>query len=227
MTKVPSALEGYICMDDLVQVANAKEKAFTSDQNDPKLAVTYKKDTESCVIVKVPNEQDQGTDDPAMGAEEDDNLDSSAVLLEQDMKKSKVQVLFPSVYTFFSSYRSSNPDERVTPFAIVLLLILFLIYVLNQADRLVLAVTIPAGLRCELKVSECGAVNNGSVNSSLTLAYSEQLETGDETMRNFIEQYNTGGSNETEDCIHFSDKEQGLLTGKQEVHTTPCSCTCT
>jgi len=44
-------------------------------------------------------------------------------------------------------YQSSDTESRVTPFAVVILMVLFVIYVLNQADRLVLPVSIPAGLR--------------------------------------------------------------------------------
>ena len=89
---------------------------------------------------------------------------------------------------FFMSYRSPNPDLNVTPFAVVMLLVLFVIYVLNQADRLMLPVAIPSGLRCEVSVKdECRNSSNVAINIS---------------------------SNET-DCIHFSDNEQGLLTGMQ------------
>ena len=204
-------------MDDLVQAANAKKDASQLKKSDKKLAVTFKKDTESCVIVENSNEESENDQEPAMGAQDSDNIgdDSKVVLLQQDMKKSQMQVLFPSVYTFFSSYRSSNPDERVTPFALVLLLVLFLIYVLNQADRLVLAVTIPAGLRCELKASECG-VNTS--NSSLMLDLGENFQGDDVTVHNFLTV--NGSSNTTsDDCIHFSDSQQGLLTGTYRVYT--------
>lgn len=90
-----------------------------------------------------------------------------------------------SCYQFCMSYRSPDPDLKVTPFAVVILTILFIIYVLNQADRLVLPVAIPSGLRCELSVQdECR--NNDSIPSNY--------------------------SNDT-NCIHFNDNEQGLLTG--------------
>ena len=208
-------------MDDLVQAAHAKE-ASQLKNSEKKLAVTFNRETESCTIVEAPRDESEDTSESAMGADDsgiqrDLGEDSKAVLLRQDMKKSQMQVLFPSVYTFFSSYRSSNPEERVTPFALVLLLVLFLIYVLNQADRLVLAVTIPAGLRCELKASECGV--NTSSNSSLMLGFGEQSIADDVTMRNFLEEYSANGSNNTtnEDCIHFTDSQQGLLTGNINV----------
>ena len=198
-------------MDDLVQAANAKEDASQLKRSKEKLAVAFRKDTESCSIVEASPEESENDGELGMGAQDSDNIgnDSKAVLLQQDMKKSQMQVLFPRVYLFLSSYRSSNPDERVTPFALVLLLVLFLIYVLNQADRLVLAVTIPAGLRCELKASECGV--NTSINSSLMLG----PETDDITMSNLFEGTSGNGSSNTTgaDCIHFSDSQQGLLTG--------------
>lgn len=204
-------------MDDLVQAANAKEDASQLKKGDKKLTVAFRKETEFCAIIEPSNEESEDDQEPAMGVQDSDNIgdDSKAVLLQQDMKKSQMQVLFPGVYTFFSSYRSSNPEERVTPFALILLLVLFLIYVLNQADRLVLAVTIPAGLRCELKASECGV---NTTNSSLMLDFDENSQSEDVTMSNFLAA--NGSRNTTSsDCIHFSDSQQGLLTGTYGVYT--------
>jgi hypothetical protein len=203
-------------MDDLVQAVHAKQDASQLKKTENKLAVAFKKETDSCSIVEAsPEESEEEAEPGAMGAQDSDNIgdDSKAVLLQQDMKKSQMQVLFPRVYLFFSSYRSGNPEERVTPFALVLLLVLFLIYVLNQADRLVLAVTIPAGLRCELKASECGV--NTSINSSLMLGLGDSVEGDDVTVSNLFQGSNGSGSSNTtnEDCIHFSDSQQGLLTG--------------
>ena len=196
-------------MDDLLQAAHAKQDASQLKKTEKKLAVAFKKETDSCSIVEASPEEPENDAEPAMGAQDSDNIedDSKAVLLQQDMKKSQMQVLFPRVYLFFSSYRSSDPEERVTPFALVLLLVLFLIYVLNQADRLVLAVTIPAGLRCELKASECGV--NTSINSSLMLG--DSVESDDVTMSNLFHAEDSNATND--DCIHFSDSQQGLLTG--------------
>lgn len=200
-------------MDDLVQAAHAKEDASQLKKTEKKLVVAFKKETDTCSIVEASPEEPENEAEPAMGAQDSDNIgdDSKVVLLQQDMKKSQMQVLFPRVYLFFSSYRSSDPEERVTPFALVLLIVLFLIYVLNQADRLVLAVTIPAGLRCELKASECGV--NTSINSSLMLG--NNVENDDVTMSNLFQVSNGNeSSNATnDDCIHFSDSQQGLLTG--------------
>ncbi len=202
-------------MDDLIQAAHAKQDASQLKKTEKKLAVAFKKETDSCSIVEASPEESENDAEPAMGAQDSDNIgdDSKAVLLQQDMKKSQMQVLFPRAYLFFSSYRSGNPEERVTPFAIVLLLVLFLIYVLNQADRLVLAVTIPAGLRCELKASECGV--NTSTNSSLMLGLGDSVESDYVTMSNLFQGSNDSRSSNTtnEDCIHFSDSQQGLLTG--------------
>ena len=202
-------------MDDLVRVAEAKESIATARRSDKELTVSYKKDSETCAILEPTTDEGEGGGerDAIMGAAEDSSAKSdedSAVLLHQDMKKSQMQILFPSVYLFLSSYRSSNPEKRVTPFAIVLLVVLFLVYVLNQADRLVLAVTIPAGLRCELKASECAG--NGSNSSSVLMSLSGSSD--DVRLSNFGQEYVGNASNSSEDCIHFSDSEQGLLTGE-------------
>ena len=101
----------------------------------------------------------------------------------------------PFLRNFFKTYRSV-PDgsvERVTPFAVVLLVVLLAVYVLNQADRLVLPVVIPNGLRCDVGKDECAVANNAT-NSSAS----------------------GNGSNETSSeggCIKFNDDQQGLLTG--------------
>ncbi len=93
------------------------------------------------------------------------------------------------------AYQSDDPEKRVSPFAVVILLVLFLIYVLNQADRLVLPVSIPAGLRCDASVtSQCNNTNfynNSALESDLM----------------------NPASNKSEDCIQFNDEQQGLLTG--------------
>ena len=93
-----------------------------------------------------------------------------------------------SCFRLCTSYRSPDHDFKVTPFAVILLLILFVIYILNQADRLMLPVAIPSGLRCEVSIkSECRNSTDDPNNSS--------------------------NLDNTTDCIHFSDNEQGLLTG--------------
>ena len=96
--------------------------------------------------------------------------------------------LCPGLLSFVKSYRSSNPQSKVTPFAVVLLLVLFSLYCLNQADRLVLAVLIPSGLQCERNIS-----NDTCLQSS--------------------DKDNMTSSMSLSDCIEFNDAEQGLLTG--------------
>ena len=91
-------------------------------------------------------------------------------------------------YKLCMSCRSPDPELKVTPFAVILLGVLFVVYILNQADRLMLPVAIPSGLRCKLSVkSEC---------------------------RGNISEENTSNDSNQTDCIHFNDNEQGLLTGK-------------
>ena len=107
----------------------------------------------------------------------------------------------PFLRNFFKTYRGV-PDgsvERVTPFAVVLLVVLLAVYVLNQADRLVLPVVIPNGLRCDVGKDECAVANNATNSSA-----------------------GGNGSNETSsegNCIKFNDDQQGLLTGV-------CVCVC-
>ena len=91
-------------------------------------------------------------------------------------------------------YRRDTGAERVTPFAVVLLLVLLTVYVLNQADRLVLPVVIPNGLRCNVGKEDCASSN--STNAS---------DGENDTSRN--------ASSRTGDCIQFNDDQQGFLTG--------------
>ena len=123
----------------------------------------------------------------------DDELkedDSTEVLLAKATDDANSTSLFPGFMSFpqafLKSYRSSNPQSRVTPFAVVLLFMISFVYILNQADRLVLAVLIPSGLQC---VSE----NN---DSCTTDDHDPQFDNGNES-----------------DCIKFDNFEQGLLTG--------------
>ncbi|KAL5481345.1 hypothetical protein EMCRGX_G021483 [Ephydatia muelleri] len=117
----------------------------------------------------------------------------------------------PSCYRFWRSYRSSNPQSSITPVAIVILIVLFVIYVLNQADKLVLAVLIPAGLRCEAGASNAcpNVTSNVTANSSAAnSSYYGSLYSVD---------INDSITNDTSvlptDCIHFTDDEQGIMTG--------------
>lgn len=101
------------------------------------------------------------------------------------------------------SYRSADPERAVTPFAVVLLIVLFKIYILNQADRLVLPVAIPTGLRCEAKEEEC-------VNETKMSGFEDEIDASSVT--GYFEEANSSSNNT--DCIHFNDYEQGLLTGE-------------
>ena len=119
----------------------------------------------------------------------DENHEYSTVLL----KKKK--------QSFWPSYHTHDPERTITPFAIILLVVLFAIYILNQADRLVLPVAIPSGLRCVVtEKNEC---------RNLTDMKSEGYTmTSDVDLSESI-----NVSNKTQDCIDFNDYEQGLLTG--------------
>ena len=137
------------------------------------------------------------SEDDIKKTDEDDDVkdDSTEVLLSHETKNkhtsSSSTLCFPDWQTFLKSYRSSDPQSRVTPFAVVLLLVISIVYVLNQADRLVLAVLIPSGLQC---------INdgpNGSNDSCVTEDHNSQI---DNDVNN-------------SDCISFNNVQQGLLTG--------------
>ena len=88
---------------------------------------------------------------------------------------------------------SDGKGDRVTPFAVVLLLVLLAVYVLNQADRLVLPVVIPNGLRCNVGKDDCSGLNTTNTSTD-----------GNDT---------TNNTSSNSDCIQFNDDQQGLLTG--------------
>lgn len=92
---------------------------------------------------------------------------------------------------FYPSSETKGKGERITPFAVALLIVLLAVYVLNQADRLVLPVVIPAGLRCSVEKDTCPG-SNSSTNTSTT---------------------GSDGNSSDVDCIRFNDDQQGLLTG--------------
>lgn len=92
---------------------------------------------------------------------------------------------------FYPSSETNGKAERITPFAVALLIVLLAVYVLNQADRLVLPVVIPNGLRCGVEMDACPG-SNSSTNTSTT---------------------ETDGNSSDVDCIQFNDDQQGLLTG--------------
>ena len=97
----------------------------------------------------------------------------------------------PSKKKLFSKityFTNIDNQKKLSLHPYIILLILLLIYVLNQADRLVLAVLIPSGLKCNVETAdEC---NNSATNIS-----------------------DVNVTNANEDCISFNDYEQGLITG--------------
>lgn len=162
-------------MDDHVQLSEALVLAEVSleREDDQGLSVAFNASQESCSFQGLAGDHLVPALGAAMTKNNEPDLDDSCTPLhahKDDIgskrystvtRKGNLQktawwsALCPSCFRFFNSYRSHTPHEMVTPFAIILLLVLFLIYVLNQADRLVLAVSIPAGLRCESKQSQC------------------------------------------------------------------------
>ena len=176
-------------MDDLVQLEHLKMEA-QADARPLEDSVSFDATEEKCSIIRNGAHHEDTGDSQTETAGEHADL---TMLLHKDERKASLQYFCPGCYSFVRAYRSANPQERVSPFAIVLLLVLFIIYVLNQADRLVLPVVIPAGLRCQSDESnECVSANatppgNQSANAS--------------------------GA----DCIHFGDSEQGLLTGEERA----------
>ena len=185
----------FIEMDDHIQVCEAKEDLQCTEAK-PEVVVTYDVKTDSCTfktMTAVPNGAHCESNGPLepMAAASASESQQHTILLREDEKKSRCQYICPSCYKFFKSYRSTDPQRMVTPFALVLLLVLFVIYVLNQADRLVLPVVIPAGLRCGAsEADECGNTSNSS-----------------------------NSTNTDEGCIIFSDHEQGLITGRALLST--------
>jgi hypothetical protein len=132
----------------------------------------------------------EGDADPGSTLDEDHRY--STVLLGNKAKQSRWR-------SFCPTYHSADPDRTVTPFAVVLLVVLFAIYILNQADRLVLPIAIPTGLRCETSKDNCRNLTSTEEN---TMTYI------------FTDPPNDSNSSNRTDCISFNDYEQGLLTGK-------------
>lgn len=142
--------------------------------------------------------------------------------------KQKKNSKIPFGLSFLKAYHAPDGStERVTPFAVVLLIMLLAVYVLNQADRLVLPVVIPSGLRCGVAKEECGSKLENVTNSSL---YSNVPEAGSGHSFNGVgENDNNTNSSGERDCINFSDDEQGLLTGKVKLamHAKKATLSCT
>ncbi len=199
-------------MDDHLQMIEAQHEGHEGSP-DPAvianrgMAVAYTSDTDSCTLYKIKPTTDTPTGTPfpdsmvaGNGSTESpaamqSNGEYTTVLLKEARRKSRCQIVCPSCYNFFKSYRSVDHTSRITPFAVVLLFVLFVVYVLNQADRLVLPVVIPAGLRCELPGSDRCSANESDSSSG----------DGSGTIN---------GTDDEGDCINFTDFQQGLLTGK-------------
>ena len=180
-------------MEDLLQIRQAQLESdipLISIQDQNNLIVSYNVRTESVTLQEEEFEEETHLklvdmdDSPPLSDAESANYDT--VLLAKEEEK--------GCQSCCSAYRSPNPEKKLTLFAVVLLLVLFLVYILNQADRLVLPVAIPSGLRCEGSAEKCRHSNN-------------------DTMTLLENNSNQSDSNATEDCIHFTDYEQGLLTG--------------
>ncbi len=145
------------------------------------------KGTESHLTTMKSSHPDTGSDTDGTTLDDDGYR---SVLLANKKKRS-----------FFPSYRTHDPERTITPFAVILLAVLFVIYILNQADRLVLPVAIPAGLRCANNdKNECrNLTDTESEGYTITSHINTAVNLSNETNR---------------DCIDFDDFEQGLLTGK-------------
>lgn len=148
-------------------------------------------------------QQEEGEETgPEEGNSDRDSLlsDSSSVSVEDKLRSNKCLDIL-GLQSFLSSYRSTNPQKRITPFAVILLLVLLTLYILNQADRLVLAVLIPSGLRCD---DNSNTTSNNSTNGSSYCPLSQSLPLNASVNT-------TVAIND--DCVVFDDTEQGLLTG--------------
>lgn len=114
---------------------------------------------------------------------------ATSILADQEREVQKCPSFLPR--NFYQRKTPNGKTERVAPFAVVMLLVLLAVYVLNQADRLVLPVVIPNGLRCGVGKEDCASSNANNSSNSSSFAH----------------------SNSTTDCIQFNDDQQGLLTG--------------
>ena len=184
--------EEEICNESpLVLQRNGHEPPLTEEKvsllDSKSFTASFIRKESDTPVPQIGREDDQTDND-------DDDDDDKSLLPDKHSPLSFLDCF--GLRAFVASYRSTNPQKRITPFAIVLLLVLLLLYVLNQADRLVLAVLIPSGLRCNDEEDNSTSnsnnhcpvpptTNNASINS--TALYT--------------------------DCIEFGDTEQGLLTG--------------
>ncbi len=169
------------------------EAFYDAEAQSITLLPDYPNRSVTAVGMKAKNRSENDVSDADCSLDEDHKY--STVLLESRAKR--------SWWSCCPTYRSANPDQTVTPFAVILLAVLFGVYVLNQADRLVLPVSIPAGLRCKHKESDCRNLNSSARQEDVSTVTEYFVDPGNAS----------NGSNETADCIEFSDYELGLLTG--------------
>ncbi|XP_072051600.1 MFS-type efflux pump MSMEG_3705-like [Amphiura filiformis] len=103
--------------------------------------------------------------------------------------------------------KMSNSEVGVDPISkwrsVICLLVLFGVYVLNQANRQVLPVLIPAGVRCYYNgTNECDLHTNPTLvtpNKEMVFPYKAEIQ--------------NDGICDPEDCIEFTNAQQGVLTG--------------
>ena len=150
-------------MDDNIQLVENSQQS--NDDSQQTLSVKYSSSLEAV---------DSNLNEVCLA---DDNTNEIETI-NPKIKKS----LFSNI-TYFTNLNELN-QLSLHPY--IILLLLLLIYILNQADRLVLPVVIPSGLRCD--VSSANECNNSTTNDSNV-------------------------ANTSEDCISFNDYEQGLITG--------------
>jgi len=141
----------------------------------------FEDDSELILSVKYNSSAEEvNFDDAYLDTSSDEDVSETETINPQLKKKT----LFSKV-VYFTNLNNLN-QFSLHPY--IVLMLLLLIYVLNQADRLVLPVVIPSGLRCEGSyASECDN-SNSTTNAS-------------------------NATSSSEDCISFNDYEQGLITG--------------
>ena len=187
-------------MEDLVSLLPKEEKAQCTGRSPPRQeAVHFDVAAESIALVRSSEVPSNMKNNPA----DTEASDTEGTTVDEDYRYTTVLLVKDKKRNFCPSYHSHDPEKSITPFAVILLAVLFAIYILNQADRLVLPVAIPSGLRCEItEKNECRNLTNVK-SEGYTLT--SLLDLGNSS---------ANASNKTADCIDFNDYEQGLLTGK-------------
>ena len=164
------------------------EKLLENAGDDKEIRTQLEKKSRVCADTTVSSADDstEGSLDGKSGAH------GTSILAGHKRETKKCPSFLPRGFYSWSS--QDGKTERVTPFAVVLLLVLLAVYVLNQADRLVLPVVIPNGLRCDEGKEDCGSYNASGVGGNGSSAHSN-------------------GTSSSRNCIQFDDDQQGLLTG--------------